>query len=81
VGYIYEDKKGNIWTSSEERPGVSWALSRYDEKLLSDKKPIATKINSSQKMIFGILEAFDGSIWFGTLNGVYRYDGNTVTGF
>jgi ligand-binding sensor domain-containing protein len=28
-------------------------------------------------MIFGILEANDRSIWFGTSNGVYRYDGNT----
>ncbi|MFC0316957.1 MULTISPECIES: two-component regulator propeller domain-containing protein [Olivibacter] len=30
---------------------------------------------SNDGMIFGILEANDGSIWFGTLNGVYRYDG------
>lgn len=32
-------------------------------------------------MIFGILEAYDGSIWFGTLNGVYRYDGMTLNDF
>jgi ligand-binding sensor domain-containing protein len=32
-------------------------------------------------MIFGILEADDGNIWFGTSNGVYRYDGNTITRF
>jgi ligand-binding sensor domain-containing protein len=32
-------------------------------------------------MIFGILEANDGSIWFGTDKGVYRYDGNTFTDF
>jgi ligand-binding sensor domain-containing protein len=31
-------------------------------------------------VIFGILEASDGSIWFGS-NGVYRYDGNTITHF
>jgi len=29
-------------------------------------------------MIFGILEANDGSIWFGAMDGVYRYDGKTV---
>ncbi|WP_410528210.1 two-component regulator propeller domain-containing protein [Sphingobacterium sp. ML3W] len=27
-------------------------------------------------MIFQILEDKDGSIWFGTFNGVYRYDGS-----
>lgn len=32
-------------------------------------------------MIFGILEVYDGSIWFGTLNGVQRYDGNTFSDF
>jgi ligand-binding sensor domain-containing protein len=29
-------------------------------------------------MIFGILEAYDGSIWVGNLNGVKRYDGKAV---
>lgn len=79
VGYIYEDKKGNIWTSSEAARG--WVLSRYDEKSLSNKRPTATEINPKEgRMIFGILEANDGSIWFGA-DGVYRYDGNTITGF
>ena len=36
--------------------------------------------------LFGILEASDGSIWFGSFDGVYRYDskqavGNTITDF
>jgi len=32
----------------------------------------------------GILEANDGSIWFGglgSMSGVYRYDGKTITDF
>lgn len=79
VGYIYEDKKGNIWASSETAQG--WVLSRYDEKSLSNKKPTATEINPKEgRMIFGILEANDGNIWFGA-DGVYRYDGNTITDF
>lgn len=79
TGYIYEDKKGNIWTSSETTRG--WVLSRYDEKLLSNKKPTATEINPNEgSMLFGILEANDGTIWFGA-DGVYRYDGNAVTDF
>lgn len=35
VGYIYEDKKGNIWTSSENTNGQGLALSRYNENFLS----------------------------------------------
>ncbi|WP_254087253.1 two-component regulator propeller domain-containing protein [Dawidia cretensis] len=34
VGYIMEDIKGNIWTSSESDNGRGWALSRYDAKSL-----------------------------------------------
>ncbi|NTD97630.1 histidine kinase [Agrobacterium tumefaciens] len=88
VGYIYEDKKGNIWTSSESVKNQNWVLSRYDEKSLLNKKPIATEIKVNDKMLCGILEANDGSIWFGGLKGVYRYDahlpngqGKTITDF
>ncbi|HLA55023.1 MAG TPA: two-component regulator propeller domain-containing protein [Flavobacterium sp.] len=80
VGYIYEDKKGNIWTSSESANAPGWVLSRYDEKTLSNIKPTVTEI-TNKPMIFGILEAFDGSIWFGDFDGVHRYDGNTITSF
>ena len=79
VGHVYEDKKGNIWTSSETNQG--WVLSRYEENSLSNKKPTVTEINPKEgRMLFGILEANDGSIWFGA-DGVYRYDGNTITDF
>lgn len=71
VGYIYEDKKGNIWTSSE-RANNQWVLSRYDEKSLAKNETKATEINPNEGMLFGILEVNDGSIWFGTLNGVKR---------
>lgn len=80
VGYIYEDRKGNILTSSETSQG--WALSRYNEKSLSNKMAIVPEvIRAKEGMIFGILEANDGSIWFGTLDGVMRFDGKTVSGF
>jgi ligand-binding sensor domain-containing protein len=85
IGAVYEDKKGNIWTSSQKTNLKRWALSRYDEKLLTNKKPTVTEINSAYEnnigMISGILEAHDGSIWFGASDGVYRYDGNTIRGF
>jgi len=81
VGYVYEDKKGNLWTSSTQSIGTaSWALSRYDEKSLSSDKPAVVETVSYQDrggMLFGILEARDGTIWFGA-DGAYRYNGNAV---
>jgi ligand-binding sensor domain-containing protein len=80
VSYVYEDKKGNIWTSGGSDNGQGFALSRYDEKSLSTNKPTVTQITQSLNL-FGILEAADGSIWFGAFDGVYRYDGKTITDF
>jgi ligand-binding sensor domain-containing protein len=81
VSYVYEDKKGNIWTCSESVNDYRrMALSRYDEKTLSDKKPTVTEIPSQSVMLLGILEDDKGNIWFGG-DGVYRYDGNIVADF
>ncbi|TLV04063.1 histidine kinase [Dyadobacter luticola] len=85
TGYVYEDKKGNIWTSSKPPYNGSdrWALSRYDVQTLSDQKPNVTDVMAEyedyKNMIFGIAEAKDGSIWFGTLSGLFRYDGEAIT--
>jgi ligand-binding sensor domain-containing protein len=81
VGYIYEDKKGDIWTSSVSAYGQTWALSCYDGKSLSNKKPTASEIKSGETMLFGILEANDGSIWVGGWTGVYRYNGKAFENF
>jgi len=80
---IIEDKKGNIWTTGAVNPnGVgAWTFSRYDQNSLYNKKPEVAEIMSIEKMLCGIFEANDGSIWFGSLNGVYRYDGKTITDF
>ena len=82
---IIEDKKGNLWTTGEVNPKV-WALSRYDAKSLYNKMPDVTEIKSGGRMSFlCILEANDGSIWFGSAGvdggGVQRYDGKTITDF
>jgi ligand-binding sensor domain-containing protein len=80
---IIEDKKGNIWTTGGVRPEV-WALSRYDAKSLQNETPTITEIMSGPPAVLGLLEANDGSIWFGGLgpqSGVYRYDGKTITDF
>ncbi len=82
---IIEDKKGNIWTTGEVNPnGNVWALSRYDTKSLYNKMPTVTEIISGPPAFLGLLEANDGSIWFGglgTSSGVHRYDGKTITDF
>jgi ligand-binding sensor domain-containing protein len=80
VGYIMEDRKGNIWVSSEKDSNLGWTLSKYDGTTLSNEKPNVTDV-VNKKMIFGILEANDGSIWFGDLDGVHRFDGNNITDF
>ena len=39
------EKKGNIWTTGAVNPnGKVWALSRYDQKSLYNKKPTVTEI-------------------------------------
>ena len=78
VGYVYKDRKGNIWTSSARDNGEVWALSRYDEKSLYNKKPTVTEIMSGGNGLFEIVEARDGCIWIGASDGVYSYDGKTV---
>ena len=79
---IIEDKKGNIWTTGSVNPANSTvqALSRYDAKSLYSNKPTVTEIKSGNAFL-GLLEANDGSIWFGDATGVYRYDGKTITDF
>ena len=39
------------------------------------------RLSAQSLNLFGILEASDGSIWFGAVVDVYRYDGNTITDF
>ena len=79
---IIEDKKGNIWTTGAVKVNGDWALTRYDQKSLFDKEPTITEIKPGKRMAFlGILEANDGSIWFGSGGGVHRYDGKAITDF
>ncbi|WP_426672141.1 ligand-binding sensor domain-containing protein [Mucilaginibacter sp. McL0603] len=87
-----ERDNSQAWASSESFNDLSrvlsgysantaaWVLTRYDGKSLSNKKPTVTEI-TNKPMIFGILEGDKGSIWFGAVDGVYRYDGSTITSF
>jgi len=77
---IIEDKKGNIWTSSGK------SILCYDGQSLSTINPTVKEIEISggNTVLFGLLEANDGSIWVGSRgpsSGVHRYDGKTITDF
>lgn len=80
VGYIYQDRNGNIWTSSKNT-NESWVLSRYEGRSLHSENPTVIEIDPKARMIFGILEDAEGNIWVGTLNGVFKYNGKDVKYF
>lgn len=82
VGYIYEDSKGHIWTSSEQGGGDhNWVLSRYDKKPLAFEKREVTPMYPKTGMLFGITEDDKGNIWVGSVQGVSRYDGKSFNFF
>ena len=82
VGYIFQDKKGNIWTSSaSEGNAKDSALSRYDANSLKDKTIAPTIIKEEANMFFGIYEDDENGIWLGTLTGAFRYDGESFDDF
>jgi ligand-binding sensor domain-containing protein len=77
--FIREGKKGNIWALGISANNGRWTLSRYDEKPMANKKPTVIELNQNLGMMPGILAANDGTVWYGASDGVYRYDGNTIT--
>lgn len=82
VGYIYEDKMGNIWTCSTLDGNMrNWVLSRYDNYSLPLLNITSTQIEPNVGMLFGMIEDKHGDIWFGYLNGIGRYDGKSFEYF
>lgn len=81
VGFIYEDSKGSLWTSSETINKQGWEVTRYDKNLLFPEKLTATPILKDQGMIFGILVDNKSGVWFGTLNGVCHYNESVLNCF
>lgn len=85
IGYIYQDKEGNILTASKDQSGEklikdynnkenseSWKISRYPVNFQNQKDGKSIIIKSNETMIFGILEDNNNTIWYGTLYGVKR---------
>lgn len=83
TGYITESKTGEIWLcQGEKKPDLAWnqqdgmALFRYDGRSF---KRIIAKNDPDDHQVFGIMEDSSSKIWFGTMNGAWRYDGKTFT--
>lgn len=75
TGYIYEDSRGDIWTSTAGNNSDNWILYRYNAQAQLSPVVSPTPIEPEVGMLFGITEDKQHNIWFGTLNGVGRYDG------
>ena len=85
VIYVYEDRAGNIWTTQLGKDD-QYVLAQYSGVAsLTDTEPTVREIASphagNRGMLFGILEARDESVWFGGLDGVYRWREGKVEGF
>ena len=81
VGYIYEDSKGYLWTSSEADSQKNWAISKYEENNTFSNTIMPTEIIKQENMFFGITEDKLGGMWFGHLRGVCHYDGSSFNYF
>lgn len=81
TGYILEDKAGHIWTSSETDSKAFWALKRYN----ANPDPLnllnSMIVKEAKNMYFDIMEDQEGNIWWGALDGIYKYDGQSVAAF
>ena len=82
ISYVFEDKSGNLWLDGIEVNIPGMTLSRYDPSasLRTGGKPITNVVARTGNkdpffnQIFGGIEDRDGKIWFGTANGIWRYD-------
>lgn len=73
ISAIIEDMKGNIWVTT-----MGEDVYCYDGKTftnLTEKNGLLTNV------VYSILEDKDGKLWFGTTNGVSRYNGKGFTNF
>lgn len=84
TGHIYEDKKRNIWISAGSgNMHDNMNLYRYANNSLplDIQNSDIELIIEGESLIFGILEDTDGGIWFGRMNGICKYDGETFNYF
>ena len=83
VWCVYEDKTGYIWF------GTNDGVCRYDGKSFTSIPITMTNgsnfypnnATSKKNAVWSILQDKTGEFWFGTSDGVYRYDGESFTQF
>jgi ligand-binding sensor domain-containing protein len=82
--YIIDDKEGNVWLTITDPPGgfhpstPNQILCRYDGEKLTK---ILEKFKPGDCQVFGKIEDRQGNLWFGTMKGVCRYDGEAFNYF
>lgn len=82
TGYIYQDSKENIWTSSVDSDNIeNWVVSKYDKIAQQNKGATTQKVKTEKNLFFGIMEDKKGGIWWGHLTGIYRFDGLLFNAF
>jgi ligand-binding sensor domain-containing protein len=86
TGYIFEDRDGNIWVNAAYSgvskgvwsPGGGMALYRYKG---TSMEMLVHKFVPGDNQVFGITQDKAGDIWFGTMNGVSRFNGTSFENF
>jgi hypothetical protein len=76
-------KPFNILQPGRDLPIIGLCVFMKIKPVMSGSPPGVeqAEITSGPPAFLGILEANDGSIWFGSLGGIHRYDGKTITDF
>jgi ligand-binding sensor domain-containing protein len=77
IGYIMEDKAGNLWISCGVEGGM--ALYKYTPSAVYGEKegPFTEIKKISPGQVFESTEDKDGNIWFGTVTGPMKYNPTT----
>lgn len=70
---IYEDSKGHLWFGTLEK-----GVAKYDGTQLTY---YTTQDGLPSNRVVGIIEAANGTLWFGTGAGISKYDGQRFTNF
>ena len=70
---VFEDAKENLWFGTLEK-----GVAKYDGTLLTY---YTTQDGLPSNRVTGIIEAANGTLWFGTGAGLSKYDGHSFTNF
>lgn len=79
ANYLFEDKSGMIWLNGGDGKGM--ALFKYDGKTFNNVLKNYDRKHPFFTQVFGMTEDNAGNIWFGTSDGVCRYNQNSKTPF